>query len=53
MANGLASDRRAHIKREWVSLVAELLAPFCEPGLELFADAAEPAELQYVLARST
>lgn len=52
MANNLNSHSRNEIKRDWVDLFCELLAPFCDPGFDLFSGSDDPAELQYVLTRS-
>lgn len=51
MANALTPENRAAIKRDWVDLFCELLAPLCDPAFDLFATPAEPAEIQYVLQR--
>lgn len=49
MANSLAPQTRAEIKRDWVALFLDLLEPLCRSDFDLFADASEPAEIQYVL----
>jgi SAM-dependent methyltransferase len=49
MANGLESEERTAIKRDWVDTCIELLTPFFAPDIELFTGANEPAEIQYVL----
>jgi len=49
MANGIDPTSRASIKKDWVDLFCELLAPFCESSLDLFSEPSEPAEIQYVL----
>ena len=49
MANALTPQTRTAVKREWVNLFRELLEPICNPELDLFAQAGEPAEIQYVL----
>lgn len=51
MANALTPQTRAEIKRDWVDLFCDLLAPFCDPNLDLFGGSDEPAEIQYVLRR--
>lgn len=48
MANALNPQTRAAIKRDWVSLLMELLEPLTRPDLHLVGKA-EPAELQYIL----
>jgi len=50
MANALTAETRATIKRDWVDLFMQLLAPICDPAFELSAEPAEPAEIQYVLS---
>lgn len=50
MANAIAPDTRAAIKRDWVELFMELLEPMTRPDFELFAGNPESAEIQYVLA---
>ncbi len=49
MANGLEPASRASIKKDWVDLFCELLAPLCTPQFDLFAGPSEPAEIQYLL----
>jgi len=51
MANGLEPATRLAIKRDWIALLRELLAPLCRPEFDLFGDEYEPAEMQYVLRR--
>jgi len=53
MANALTADTRATIKRDWVDLFMQLLAPICDPAFELSAETSErsePAEIQFVLS---
>ncbi len=50
MANGLTDQTRASIKSEWVDLFLELLEPFCNGQADLFGQADEPGEIQYVLS---
>lgn len=52
MSAALASETRAAIKRDWVDLMCDLLAPLCRPELDLAPGPAAPAELQYVLRRA-
>ena len=47
--NAIHPHLRAEIKRDWVDLFAELLRPLCSTTFDLFGEASEPAELQYVL----
>ena len=49
MANALTPELRVEIKHDWVALLLELLEPLCRPDFDLFAEASEPAEIQYVL----
>lgn len=49
MAQAIDGATRLAIKRDWVALFDELLAPMCRPDFELLAGRAEPAEMQYVL----
>jgi SAM-dependent methyltransferase len=49
MANALSPDNRLAVKRDWIALLGELLAPICRPDFDLFAERGEPAEMQYVL----
>ncbi len=49
MANALGSDTRESIKRDWVDLFCDLLAPICNSGFDPMSGQAEPAEMQYVL----
>lgn len=52
MANGVTPETRASVKAEWVELCLDLLTPLCDPSVDLFDGAAEPAEIQYVLSPS-
>lgn len=47
MTQALRPDTRAVIKRESVDLFFNLLEPFHDPDLNLFAGSDEPAEVQY------
>ena len=47
--NAINPHLRAEIKRDWVELFCELLAPLCDPGFDLFDTPDEPVEIQYVL----
>jgi len=49
MANALTPETRQSIKRDWVELFAELLAPICRCDFDLTGGESEPAEMQYVL----
>jgi SAM-dependent methyltransferase len=49
MANELTPETRLTIKRDWIALFCELLKPMCRPEFDLFVEAHEPAEMQYVL----
>ena len=49
MTQALSPEMRQAIKSEWVDLFHELLEPICDPAFDLFDDADEPAEVQYVL----
>jgi SAM-dependent methyltransferase len=49
MANAIDAKTRAAIKQEWVALLIDLTAPFCDPGFSLSGSASEPGEIQYVL----
>ncbi|RMF76352.1 MAG: methyltransferase domain-containing protein [Planctomycetota bacterium] len=49
MANEIDDASRLSIKRDWIALLEDLLRPLCRPDFDLFAQAAEPAEIQYVL----
>ncbi|MGB2987215.1 MAG: class I SAM-dependent methyltransferase [Phycisphaerae bacterium] len=49
MVNALTSATRAAIKKDWVDLFCELLAPLCDPDFCLPTSQDEPAEVQYVL----
>lgn len=49
MANAIAPDTRAAIKRDWVELLMNLLGPITRPDFELFDGEPEAAEIQYVL----
>lgn len=49
MANGLSTENRLAIKRDWVALMEELLRPICRADFELAGGSAEAAEVQYVL----
>lgn len=51
MANAVAAETRTQIKRDWVALFLEVLAPLCDPALDLLPGA-DPAEIQYELCRS-
>ena len=51
MANALNPETRSSVKRDWVDLFRALLAPFNDPTIDLFNDAGEPGEIQYVLRR--
>lgn len=51
MANALAPQTRAAIKRDWVALFEELLTPIARPAFDLGGGGAEPVEMQYVLTR--
>ena len=50
MANAITPQTRAAIKRDWVDLWSDLLAPFAKPEIDLYSGPAEPAEIQYVLS---
>lgn len=62
MAQAITPETRAAIKKDWVDLFCELLAPLCIPDLDLSPHASpgdrqaghaaqqEPAEIQYVLS---
>ena len=47
--NAINPELRREIKRDWVDLFCKLLAPFCNPELNLFNTPGEPVEIQYVL----
>ncbi|MEK6797529.1 MAG: class I SAM-dependent methyltransferase [Planctomycetota bacterium] len=49
MVNELTPAPREAIKKDWIDLFCELLAPLCRPDFDLFASPDEPAEIQYVL----
>jgi hypothetical protein len=49
MTRALTPENRLTIKNEWVDLFQELLEPICQPDFDVFANADEPAEIQYVL----
>jgi hypothetical protein len=49
MANGLTRRDRSAIKRDWIELCLDLLAPMCRFDFDLFPGDHKPAELQYVL----
>ena len=49
MANNLSLATRRDIKRRWVDLLCDLIAPLCDPEFDLLDQHAEPAEIQYVL----
>lgn len=49
MANALTPETRTAIKRDWVALFLDLLAPLCREDFDLFETHSEPAEVQYVL----
>lgn len=49
MTAGLTPETRLEIKREWVALFGELLAPICDPAFDLSEHGGEPVEIQYVL----
>ncbi len=53
MANSLTPQTRGSIKADWVDLFADLLAPLCDPHLEVFPGRHEPAEIHYVLTPLT
>ena len=50
MTQSIAPAVRASIKKEWVALFHDLLLPLCNSEMDLFADPAEPGEIQYVLS---
>ena len=62
MVQAITPETRATIKKDWVDLFCELLAPLCTPDLDLSPHASpgdrqaghaaqqEPAEIQYVLS---
>ncbi len=47
--NAIHLHLRQEIKRDWVDLFSQLLAPFCKPDMDLFTEPNEPVEIQYVL----
>lgn len=47
--NSIHAHLRREIKRDWVDLFCTLLEPFCDPELDLFDEAEEAVEIQYVL----
>jgi hypothetical protein len=49
MTQSLEPASRLQIKRDWISLMLELLDPFARRDVDLFAGRAEPAEVLYVL----
>jgi len=49
MTQEIRPATRAAVKREWVALFLELLAPMCRPDFDLLDPDAEPAETQYTL----
>ena len=51
--NAIHPHLRREIKRDWVDMFCNLLAPFCKPDLDLFSVPSEPVEIQYVLAPNT
>ena len=51
MANALTPQTRASIKKDWVDLFCELMAPLCSPTFDLLPAQSEPAEIQYILQR--
>lgn len=51
MTQALTPDTREAIKRDWVALFMDLLIPLCQLDFDLLDGAAEPAEIQYILAR--
>ncbi len=53
MANALTPEMRTAIKSDWVDLFCELLDPICHEDFSLESQPDEPAEIQYVLARSS
>ncbi len=52
MAGGVSPETRASVKAEWTDVCLDLLAPLCDPSVDVFDGAAEPAEIQYVLSPS-
>ena len=52
MASGVSPDTRASVKSEWIDVCLDLLSPLCDPKVDCFESAAEPAEIQYVLKLS-
>jgi len=51
MTDALNAATRAEIKRDWVELFMELLRPFFDPSVDLFAGNNEPGEIQYILRK--
>ena len=51
MTQALRLDTRSAIEREWVDLFFNLIEPFHDPDLDLFARSDEPVEMQYLLTR--
>lgn len=49
MTRELDAARRIEIKREWISLMLELLEPFARRDVDLFPGRAQPAEVLFVL----
>ncbi len=47
--NSIHAHLRKEIKRDWVDLFCDLLAPFCKADLDLFTEPSEPVEMQYEL----
>ena len=53
MANALSPETRIAIKRDWVALMVDLLAPLCDPRFDLIGSDDEPGEIHYVLRPRT
>lgn len=49
LANGVAPQTRARVKRRWVDLFCELCEPFFDPDVDLLPGTNEPAEILYEL----
>jgi SAM-dependent methyltransferase len=49
MTQALTPETRLSIKRDWLALFEQLLAPICRPDFDLFDTNDPPAEIQYVL----
>ena len=47
--NAIHAHLRQEIKRDWVDIFCDLLAPLCKPDLDLFTTPSDPVEIQYIL----